>query len=434
MFWFFDTLKGGSVSRHYKEIESVLQDFHSNESKRVRTNRLKEIINHALTTSEFYKDFNSNSELADLPVINKGILRENFITIQSSTVASSHEARTSGSTGTPFAILQDKNKRNRNTADTLYFATKAGFKLGSQLVFVRVWGGQNKNKFVAWLQNIVKHDIQWINRNPKRILDYLENNRQSKGIVAHASALETISKYIERNNLNLNIKNLNSVIGISEPLSIYTREKLSEQLGVPVVSRYSNVENGIIAQQSTSGDNHFEINWASYYVEVLKFNEDTPVEKGKLGRIVITDLFNYCVPLLRYDTGDIGMMTLDNKGVPVFKSVEGRKLDLVFNTNGDVLPSLLIGTIMKKYRGIRQFQFIQEEKTRYILKLNVDEAYKDETKILKEFIQVLGEDSTMNIVYTKEIPLLSSGKRRYVVNNYLKKQQKEQKKLWSNGT
>ena len=52
------------------------------------------------------------------------------------------------------------------------------------------------------------------------------------------------------------------------------------------------MENGIIAQQSIDSNNYI-INWASYYVEILKLDKDTPVEQGEIGRIVVTDLYNY---------------------------------------------------------------------------------------------------------------------------------------------
>ena len=434
VFWLLDGLSGGEIAGHYREIENVLSDYHSAKSKSIRENHLQNVIKHAITSSEYYKSYSNCKRLSELPIINKNVLREYREAIISSKLKPSFEGKTSGSTGTPFSILQDKNKRKRNIADTLYFANKAGYKLGSKLIFIRVWRGHKKNRFTAWLQNIVKHDVRIIHNNPKKILDYLERDKSNKGIVGHASALESLSKYIQRNNLKPSVKNLNSVIGTSEHLNDFSREKLSRQLNVPVVSRYSNVENGIIAQQDISGSNHFQINWASYYVEILKFDEDIPVEIGELGRIVITDLFNYYMPLIRYDTGDIGALTLNDKGVPVFKSIEGRKLDLIHNTKGDIVPSLMIGTVLKNYPGIIQFQFIQEDKTRYILKLNVDNTYNGESKILKEFLQILGEGSRMNIVYTSEIPLLASGKRRFVVNNYLKRQQNKQKKLRSNGT
>lgn len=41
------------------------------------------------------------------------------------------------------------------------------------------------------------------------------------------------------------------------------------------------------------------------YLEVLKLEEDIPAGDGELGRLVITDLYNYAFPPIRYENGDI---------------------------------------------------------------------------------------------------------------------------------
>jgi phenylacetate-CoA ligase len=55
-----------------------------------------------------------------------------------------YEAVTSGSTGTPFKVFHDKNKKNRNSADTIYFAKRAGFSVGDKLIYLKIWSENNK--------------------------------------------------------------------------------------------------------------------------------------------------------------------------------------------------------------------------------------------------------------------------------------------------
>jgi phenylacetate-CoA ligase len=57
---------------------------------------------------------------------------------------------------------------------------------------------------------------------------------------------------------------------MSEGLSEYAKKSIHTYFGKYPVSRYSNVENGIIAQQLPDGSNSFVVNWASYYIEILK--------------------------------------------------------------------------------------------------------------------------------------------------------------------
>ena len=60
---------------------------------------------------------------------------------------------------------------------------------------------------------------------------------------------------------------------MSEGLSLETKEKLETIFNCPVVSRYSNLENGIIAQQEVHGNGRFLVNTASYLVEIVNTNK-----------------------------------------------------------------------------------------------------------------------------------------------------------------
>ena len=84
------------------------------------------------------------------------------------------------------------------------------------------------------------------------------------------------------------------------------------------------------------------------------------------------------------------------------------------------MSSFIIGGLMKKYSTLKQYQFIQESKTNYLFKLNAEKEFKNETQLIEEFKKVIGDDSIIKIEYVDEIPALASGKRRQVVNNYLR--------------
>ena len=74
---------------------------------------------------------------------------------------------------------------------------------------------------------------------------------------------------------------------------------------------------------------------------MFDLNEDKKIGFGQRGRIVITDLYNYATPLIRYDTGDVGIMHLDENNHPYFSQVLGRKLDLIYDTKGNLVPEHL---------------------------------------------------------------------------------------------
>ena len=90
-------------------------------------------------------------------IVDKILLRESFDSFISENYKdkSSFKISTSGSTGTTFVVFQDKNKKYRNTADTIYFCERAGYKLGQKLFYIRAWGDiLKKNRLTSFFQNI----------------------------------------------------------------------------------------------------------------------------------------------------------------------------------------------------------------------------------------------------------------------------------------
>lgn len=420
MFWCLDSVKGRNVKKHYEEIKFINENYSSEESNKRRSESLKNMLQHAESTTQYYKDISIES-LTQFPVVNKNIIRDNFEEFQSNEFKNkpNHKVLTSGSTGTPFSIYQDKNKKTRNTADTIYFAEKSGFKLGYELIYIRLWDNQHKKSyFSSWFQNIVAHNVSDLTDNDiSELLYKIRKSNSNKGILAYASAYDAICQYLDKNNskpINCNIK---SMIANAEGLSDYAKKATKKYFGFSPISRYSNVENGIIAQQNVPGDN-FYINWASYHVEILNITNDNPAELGRTGRIVVTDLYNYAVPMIRYDTGDLGAMTLvENNTVPVLIKVEGRKMDVLHTTQGELITSHIVHQICL-YNGIKQYQLIQEDEKKYLFKINATSDFNQEQEIIDTYKQYFGEDATITIKYVNSIPLLSSGKRKKVINKY----------------
>ena len=123
-FWFLDFLKGGKIKGHFTDIKYILENFDTDESIKRRNNYLENILNHVVSTVPFYSETKGFNSITDFPIVNKLILREqfdNFLSIKHKD-KKSFEVSTSGSTGTPLLVLQDKRKKQRNRADIrLYY-------------------------------------------------------------------------------------------------------------------------------------------------------------------------------------------------------------------------------------------------------------------------------------------------------------------------
>jgi phenylacetate-CoA ligase len=375
-------------------------------------------------TAQFYTDKNGFRSLDDFSVINKSVVRGSFDSFISSAFDKSEliSVVTSGSTGTPFAVYHDKNKKLRNSADAIFFAQMAGYHLGDRLIYMKIFVKEKmKNPFNYWMENTIPLDVIRLNDTQiEGLLRRMEDDKSTYSIVGYSSALELVCKYLDKKKYGRVKADVRAVIAVSETLNNYTKEAMKRYFDAPVVSRYSNLENGIIAQQETGGLGRYIINTASYVVEIVKMDSDEQAEPGQTGRIVVTDLFNYGMPLIRYDTGDIGVMSEDSRktGNMYLEKVEGRKLDQLYDTKGNLVSSYIVYKNMWQYTEVKQYQLIQEGPKEYVFKINADSAFTREAKLIDEFKTYLGKDAMFTVDYVSEIPSLSSGKRRFVVNNY----------------
>jgi phenylacetate-CoA ligase len=425
IFWLLDFLKGNKIRKHYNEIVLVLNHASTREALQQQENNLSALLRHAVTTTPFYK--NGYPALKDFPVVNKSIIRESFNSFISNKFKESEliPVVTSGSTGTPFKVYHDRNKKLRNSADTIFFAHLSGYNVGDRMIYLKVWVNQNmKSFFRFWIENMKPVDVFRLNDvHLKDLLRSIENDQSPCVLIGYASALELVCKYLEKNCKDYVNTSVKSVIAMSETLNDFTKKNLQKYFHAPVVSRYSNLENGIIAQQEIAGLGRYVINTASYIVEILKMDSDEQAEPGQTGRIVVTDLFNYGMPLIRYDTGDIGVLSPDSKkaGNSYLAKVEGRKQDMLYDTQGNFISSYRIQFIFEEYPGIIQYQLIQTGWKEYVVKLNTDGIFKNEAKLIKELNSSLGEDAVFMVEYVSEIPLLSSGKRKMIINTLLQK-------------
>jgi phenylacetate-CoA ligase len=331
---------------------------------------------------------------------------------------------TSGSTGTPFVVRQDKNKRNRVYAEMMYFWGKAGYQIGMKYVFFRIWTSlTRKSKLLAWARNILMYDIVRLDEeNLEEIRNILKSDRKIRMLLGYASTFENLANYLLTCGDTPHMYNVSSIISFGEYLPEITREKLKNIFNCNIVSLYSNQENGMLAQGCVE-NKEFHVNSASYHIELLKLDSDDLVSVGELGRIVVTDLFNHAMPLIRYDTGDIGIWKIEAECgwySQVLSHIQGGTADLIFDTKGNEISSGLIYILMWPFNKLLQFQFVQEGAKQYTLKLNGSEGHYDDAAFVDMLKESLGKDAEIVIEHVHEIPVLASGKRKCVACNYVK--------------
>lgn len=426
-FWVTDFFKGSPIRRPYDEIRYI-QEHYYNESLSIRKMALHKLMDYARKHSPFYANVNGYN-LQSFPVMNKHSLIANYdmIKVPENEIPGQkgqvHIQTTSGSTGIPFRIPQDTRKRFRRVAELKYFGKIVGFNTHDKLVHMRTWNKwQQKTIKQIWKENIIPFDIACLDdENLLRLCNLLQTSK-AVCIRGYASTLGKLAEFADGKGFTFPY--LKVAIAGAESLQDDTRFLYKRVMQSEIISQYANEECGIIAQEmlpTKDSNNLMYMNNASYFFEILKFENDEPAEFGELGRIVITDLYNYAFPLIRYDCGDVGMfLPADeySKGFPVLGKLYGRRFDLTYSTEGKPIFPLTYGRIIKHYENIAQWQFIQETENEYSLKvvmrgdnLNIDE-------IVTQFKDYLGPNALIKIEIVDDIPMLASGKHKPVVNNW----------------
>jgi phenylacetate-CoA ligase len=93
---------------------------------------------------------------------------------------------------------------------------------------------------------------------------------------------------------------------------------------------------------------------------------------------------------------------------------------MIYDTKGNILTPMILSLNLWDVKGVRQFRFIQETENTYTLELNGDPFKMDVDDILGRIRPYFGENATITPVFVDEIPVLASGKRRYVENRWKK--------------
>ena len=387
----------------------------------------KRLKHSACSGTAFYSGMETRRFL-EFPVVTKNDIRSSQDSFLSKKMDREGmvQMATSGSTGTPFVCYQDRGKKQRVSAECIYYSEKVGYRLGDNLSYIRTLVKQNRKP--GWKQfmqnqtmvNCMSIDGQGVEEMLRRLRGYAKCG--SVTVLAYGSTWTAVKDYAESRNLTYfrGLDNVSGLISGSDMLFDGTREAVSSLFGgVPMASRYSNEENGVIGQDE-GRNNVFPVNEADYLVEICD-DEGNRLPEGELGHIVVTDLYNYGMPMIRYDTGDVGAIeTLETNGrrKRCICRFSGRQVDVIYDAGGKALSPHVIANHMWSFPEIRQFQVVQTGEKAYTLRLNLPDGFGRKGELTGLVRRLLGKDAILSLEFVDEIPVLASGKRRYIINEW----------------
>ena len=410
-------LTGGQLDRISDEVQQALMGAPIT----APTHLIEAIVGHAVAQVPFYREFR-DSAFDDLPIVNKITMRKQpdaFIAagLDRSKLAA---VSTSGSTGIPFTAYFDSGKVSRHRGCVAGTDRYVGVDPFGPIVHARAWGMLPPRQRAALA---IKAQLPYAGEQDditvRRIARWLKN-RRGASILGYSSYVERLLRGFEVSSVAFPDGCVRAVVGGSEPASDYLAEASGRLFAVVPHMRYSNMENGMIAVTGASID-EYRLDASSFHIEILKEDSDHPAEPGEVGRIVLTDLFNRAMPFIRYDTGDMGRFAVDEWGgiVPnVLTSITGRRLDpLIAGTEGAPTRAhaLKVWGPAAKLTDLHQFQLRQNSIGHFTWVLNAGRSSALENRLRLILEEQIGDIVSCNFVYTDEVPVMASGKRKFFV-------------------
>lgn len=333
-------------------------------------------------------------------------------------------AYTGGSYGEPLRVPYSKKREIIRTATFRYFNEVGGYQLGDSFALIRA---KNKSSFVKALRNetiIVPYNISI--EKLEEIFKLLKAKKVSV-LMGYPTVMYEMALFMSKNpeiKKGLQIKNL---ISVSEMLEENKRAFIKQIFNCNFVDRYSNEEVGLIAQQKEFAGPYF-VNKYGVYVEVVDPLTLKPVKEGGEGKVVVTDLYNDLVPIVRYETGDLAIVDKYKNGkLFTLSKILGRETEKIYDTLENPVSSLSLGPSIYKplsrEGNLFQFQFAQTDKAKYELRLknygkNIAESVLNE--ILKGLKIKLGLDAEIDLKIVDDILPQPSGKRPVYKNEMVK--------------
>ena len=214
------------------------------------------------------------------------------------------------------------------------------------------------------------------------------------------------------------VHQVDTILTGAEPLYEYQREKIEQAFGCRVYNTYGCREVMLIAAECRE-HKRLHINADHLLVETLDSAGNSIT--GTSGDVVLTDLFNYGMPLIRYQNGDQATLHDEACGcknpLPLMSSIDGRKLDIIKTPSGKLIPGELFPHLFKEFTAINKFQVRQQQLDQLQIAIVARQGLTDadKAKISAEINRYAEGELQLHINLVDDIPLTASGKHRVTV-------------------
>ena len=442
----------------------------------VQEKRFRKLLRRAVAGSAFYRELYKGKDLktcrlTDLPTVNKKQMMANFDDFVTDRRLKRTEIRkwledknnlgkmylkkyilfhTSGTTGENALVVYDRRALDHIHAvviarhaleaeptgwEKLKIFFETTFREHHRLATVVMTGGPYP-AYTAALFTPPLHHL-FVNHKVFSLLDPIDrivkdlNEFQPYSMFCYPSLLELLAREQLEGRLNISLNKFASSLSAgSEPLSASTKRLAREAWGKDVQDTYGTSECFVMARSCRHFD-RMHVMTDLCILEVVDRNNN-PVPPGQAGdKILITNLFNYAQPFIRYEISDVTGYSTEPCGCgwpfPTLLPVEGRTDDIFYidRPGGGyegVHPYLFLGPIVE-LDEVREYQLAQtgrNEVTFSFVPVGDDPGIEQRVrKVLEDGMAMASLSGRIHLI-TQRVPAIPrdarSGKFRAIIS------------------
>ncbi len=330
---------------------------------------------------------------------------------------------TSGSTGKPMTFLRSMEQESWFWALRFRIWGWAGYRPGDPYLTV------NLNPRTAWkkkLQDVLFRcsylTFNADNLDAERIAETL-NRRQIPHLNGFSSSLFVLARYMLEHGVQA--PSVTGVTATGDTLFAPYREALESAFGLRVLDYYGAGGEGFhVASQCAESGSRYHIHPENAVLEIL--GEDGPAPPGEPGRIVLTQLHNGAMPLVRYELGDLAVAAPPEarctcgRTLPMLERLEGRLPDLISVPDGSYLVPHFFVVLFKGLQSVYRYQIVQRRPGEMIVRLVAHEGCRrpEVEEVVRREVAAATRDQIVPVFdWVGDIPLSGAGKRRLVISD-----------------
>jgi phenylacetate-CoA ligase len=359
-----------------------------------------------------------------VPLLSRDVLQNRGDELRSPDIGNQHgdtfEKTTSGSTGQSMTIIGTDADNlfwqaitirdhlwHRRRFTGRYVSIRSGrYKSDPKAVYhYDVWGSPTSYIYDTGPSTVFYHMLP-IEDQVKLLVEL-----QPEYLLTYPTNAMMLAKYCRKHNLKLS--ELRGVIAYGELLQPEVRQDCMETWGVPVTDMYSCEEVGYIALQCPDYQ-HYHCQSESVMVEVLN-DAGEACEPGEIGRVVLTSLHNFAMPLIRYvnrDYAEVGLPCPCGRGATTIKRVVGRERNMALGLDGKKFWPNFNRSVWSAFEEVDEIQLVQTERDHFEIKavghrpLDLPQQRKLESAICES----LGYTYRFSYQHLFELPRHANGK------------------------